>query len=696
MKGQECKFVKYMEGSGKRFVIPVYQRNYDWKTENCKQLYDDLVKVVKEDRKSHFFGSIVSVFNPDSHGEEYLIIDGQQRLTTVTLLLLAMFNLLNSGVISSSKSNRKQFLYEEYLVDKWNDEVKLKPVKNDQIALGKLFSDKDEHIKSSNMTANYDYFYERIQRQEITVDELYEAICSLEIISILLNHEDDPQLIFESLNSTGLDLTEGDKIRNYILMGLPSKKQSSYYEKYWNKIELYTNYQVSAFVRDYLSVKLQSIPQQKKVYFYFKDFVESNHIESELLLTEMLAYAKRYKILLDGQTDNKKLNSCIDRLNRLETSVTRPYFLEVLRLYDENILTLTQVQEIFQTVESYLFRRAMCGLPTNALNKIFHMLHRDIVRYDGTEDNYVEKFKYALMSKKESARFPNDDEFITAFSERPVYLMKKNNVYILERFENFGTDETNDVYGKCDDGTYSIEHIMPRTLTPTWKRDLGENYEQIHNQWQHRIANLTLTAYNSTYSNLPFVEKKTKENGFEQSGIRMNIMWIAKKDKWTLAELEERNTHLMSQALQIWPAPVTAYKPQMKQLDVYSLADDEDLTGRQIASFTFKNTTQPVKNWKEMFLKVLQILCAEDKGVITKLAASDEKGIALWFTTDSSVSHGMNPLPGLAEVYVWTNNSTQVKLSILSRLFELYDEDPSNLVFYLCESKEGDVEEEEE
>lgn len=176
----------------------------------------------------------------------------------------------------------------------------------------------------------------------------------------------------------------------------------------------------------------------------------------------------------------------------------------------------------------------------------------------------------------------------------------------------------------------------------------------------------------------------------------MNIMWIAKKDKWTLAELEERNTHLMSQALQILPAPVTAYKPQMKQLDVYSLADDEDLTGRQIASFTFKNTTQPVKNWKEMFLKVLQILCAEDKGVITKLAASDEKGIALWFTTDSSVSHGMNPLPGLAEVYVWTSNSTQVKLSILSRLFELYDEDPSNLVFYLCESKEGDVEEEEE
>ena len=426
MKGSECKFVKYMEGSDKRFVIPVYQRNYDWKTENCKQLYDDLVKIIKGHRKSHFFGSLVSVYNPDGHNEEFLIIDGLQRL------------------------NLKQRIFEEYLVDKWKPEdtrIKLKPVKNDQTAFGKLFSDPTEHIRESNLTVNYDYFYDRIQKQEITIDQLYDAICCLEIINIRLDMDDNPQLIFESLNSTGLDLSEGDKIRNFILMGLPSKEQEDYYEKYWNKIEVCTKYDVSAFIRDYLSVKQQAIPQQKKIYINFKDFVELGKIKTEPLLAEMLAYAKRYQILLDGNSGNAALDACIDRLNRLETTVTRPYFLEVLRLYNENKLTLAQVTEIFLTTENYLFRRTMCDLPTNALNKIFLMLHREIIRYDGTEDNYVEKLKYALLSKKERARFPDDVEFKAAFEERPVYLMNsKNKIYILERFENFGTSEDKDVY----------------------------------------------------------------------------------------------------------------------------------------------------------------------------------------------------------------------------------------------------------
>ena len=181
----------------------------------------------------------------------------------------------------------------------------------------------------------------------------------------------------------------------------------------------------------------------------------------------MLAYAKRYQVLLDGKTGNAALNACIFRLNRLETTVTRPFFLEVLRLYDEKKLTLAQVTEIFLTTENYLFRRNICDLPSNALNKIFLMLHREIVRYDSTEENYVEKFKYALLSKKERTRFPDDEEFATAFVSRPIYLMNsKNKVYILERLENFGTVEDKDVYRHCDEGTYSIEHIMPQHLTP--------------------------------------------------------------------------------------------------------------------------------------------------------------------------------------------------------------------------------------
>ena len=582
MKGSECKFVKYMEGSDKRFVIPVYQRNYDWKTENCKQLYDDLIKIVKNGRKSHFFGSLVSVYNPDGNNEEFLVIDGQQRLTTVSLLFLAMYNLMNNGVVVAKSSNLKQRIYEEYLVDKWQPEetrIKLKPVKNDQKAFGKLFDSEDEYIRDSNLTTNYNYFYDRIQKQEITIDQLFNAICCLEIINITLNNDDNPQLIFESLNSTGLDLSEGDKIRNFILMGLPSKAQDEYYDKYWNRIEECTRYDVSSFVRDYLSVKQLAIPSQKKIYVNFKEYVEQQELSAEGLLKDLLSYAKRYEILLKGGTKSKALNACIYRLNRLETTVTRPFFLEVLRLLDSGKIDMQQVTEVFLITENYLFRRNICDLPTNALNKIFLMLHHEIKRYDQSEDNYVEKFKYALLSKKEKARFPDDDEFASRFTERPVYQMNsKNKIYILERLENSGTAEDKDVYSHCDDGTYSIEHVMPQHLTPAWVKALGDDYEQIHEIWLLRIANLTLTAYNSKYSNSTFEEKKTMKNGFEDSGIRMNT-YIAKMDKWTLAELEERNQYLMGRAIEIWPAPTTTFKPEEKQLDSYTLDDDATLSG---------------------------------------------------------------------------------------------------------------------
>jgi len=620
-----------MEGAKKRFVIPVYQRNYNWKTENCKQLFDDLLKIIRNGRKSHFFGSIVSVFNPEGRYTEFLVIDGQQRLTTVSLLLLAMYNLTKEGVIIPATPSLTQEIYEGYLVDKFQPEetrIKLKPVKNDQRALGKLFEDKKEHIKDSNLTANYSYFYDRIQKQEITIDELFDAICRLEVIDIRLNNEDNPQLIFESLNSTGLDLDEGDKIRNFILMGLPPKEQEVYYEKYWNRIEECTDYDASSFIRDYLSLKQQSIPSQKRVYVNFKEYVELGRMEMEPLLKELLGYAQRYQVLLKGGTASKALNACISRLNRLETTVTRPFFLEVLRVYDEGNMNLDEVAEVFLATEKYLFRRSICDLPTNALNKIFLMLHREIIRYDGTENNYVEKFKYALLSKKDRARFPDDNEFGVAFTERQIYQMTgKNKIYIMERLENYGTNEDKDIYSHCDDGTYSIEHIMPQHLTPAWIKELGEDYEQIHEQWLHRIANLTLTAYNSSYSNSSFLGKRDMKNGFIDSGIRMNT-YIGRKEKWTLTELEERSQFLRGRALEIWAMPETDFKPKEKQMDTYTLEDDEIPSGRTISRFSYKKLDQPVASWVEMFQKVLQILHAEDKSVLARLRASSDENIA--------------------------------------------------------------------
>lgn len=257
MKGSEAKLLEYMEGSKKRFVIPVYQRNYDWKKENCKQLYDDLITVIKSNRKSHFFGSIVSSYQPNGRYTEYLVIDGQQRLTTVSLLLLAMYNLLKQGLLTPQTETMAQEIFEDYLVDKHQPKetrIKLKPVKNDKAAFDKLFESDDEYIRNSNLTQNYEYFYNRIQKEEITIDELYDALFTLEIINIELTYDDNPQLIFESLNSTGVALSEGDKIRNYILMGLPAFQQEEFYEKYWNRIEICADYDVTLFVRDYLRI----------------------------------------------------------------------------------------------------------------------------------------------------------------------------------------------------------------------------------------------------------------------------------------------------------------------------------------------------------------------------------------------------------------------------------------------------------
>jgi uncharacterized protein with ParB-like and HNH nuclease domain len=261
MNGSAQKLIKFMDGASKRFIIPVYQRNYDWHTDHCNQLFDDLVKVIRRNRKSHFFGSIVSVQNENGNMEEYLIIDGQQRLTTVSLLLLAIYHLLPERKSISQDPQLTEKILKKYLIDEYEPDekrIKLKPIKNDQRAFGILFEKDEDQIPDSNLTINYKYFYNRIRREELSIDELFEAICKLEIINISLNHEDNPQLIFESLNSTGLDLSEGDKIRNYVLMGLPNDLQEKYYEKYWNRIENYTDYDVSVFIRDYLSIKQQS------------------------------------------------------------------------------------------------------------------------------------------------------------------------------------------------------------------------------------------------------------------------------------------------------------------------------------------------------------------------------------------------------------------------------------------------------
>lgn len=687
MNGNAQKLIKYLDGASKRFIIPVYQRNYDWKMEHCKQLYDDLVKIIRQNRKSHFFGSIVSVQSESGTMEEFLIIDGQQRLTTISLLLLAIYHLLSSGKMVSRDHQLTDKILKKYLIDEYEPEekrIKLKPIKNDQKAFGILFDQDEEYIPDSNLTINYRYFYDRIQHGELDIDELFDAICKLEIINISLNHEDNPQLIFESLNSTGLNLSEGDKIRNYILMGLPNDQQTKFYEKYWNRIESYTDYNVSSFVRDYLSIKQQSTPNMNSVYPTFKKYVEDAEVaDIEPLLKDLLEYAKRYAFLIKGGHSDERLNSCIYRLNRLSTSVTRPFLLEVIRLSESGALTADELIEVFHFTESYLFRRAICDLPTNALNKIFLLLHREIIRFDGDESHYVEKFKYALLSKRERTRFPSDEEFAECMSTRNIYGMNpKNKLYLFERLENSETSETKDVWGHLDRGEYSIEHIMPQHLTAAWIVSLGDNYEAIHTNWLHRLANLTLTAYNSRYSNSPFAEKRDMPHGFKDSGLRIN-QWVGRKEQWGLPELEERDQLLKNTVIGIWPYPTSNYHPQKKQMDAIALDEDVILTGRVLSKYSFKGAEQPVASWADMYQQVITMLHSENKAVLTKLAVSQDPAV------DLSLHFSMSPTSFNScrqidtDLYVWTGTDTQYKINNLRKIFAIFDVPESELVFYL-------------
>lgn len=696
MKGDGIFLFSYLEGPNNRYVIPVYQRRYDWKIENCKQLYDDLIRLTKS-KGTHFFGSIVSDVKGGGAITEFHIIDGQQRLTTVTLLLLAIAKLVEEGKAKSNEIDLRDQIMERFVISKWankDNRIKLIPVKRDRQALYNLiFEDKEDYIENSNLTINFKYFYDRLKKDSDIIDEIYFAIQRLQVISITLDKDDDAQLIFESLNSTGLALSEGDKIRNFILMNLPLDIQNDYFEKYWIKIEDLTNKKIDNFVRNYLSIKTSSTPTMAKVYFEFKDYVNRHNDTLEKLLEDMLRYSKFYKKLLDGKSDfnNKDLDASMFNFMKMEITVTEPFFMEVLSLNDEGKLSLDDLIGVYETIETYLFRRNICGVATNALNKIFLNLNKDIIRYDGSTDNYVDKLKYNLINKKDSARFPKDEEFYENFYNKEVYLMRgrfKN--YLFNKIENFKTVETKDIYNHLDDGTYSIEHIMPQKLNDDWFEDLGDNAEEIHEKWLHKLGNLTITGYNYDMGNSSFEKKRDGRHGFKKSGIRMN-QDLALLDSWGEDEIEKRHRDLLDLAVyEIWEYPTTNFELKREDVEYISLADDDyDLKGKKILKINFRGEELSFKNWAEAFTFIIKKLHEEDKSKLINLVIEKPNNILGYsFSTDSNDFINFEKIDD--NIFVSTNNNTNTKIKILRNLFELFEENLENLVFYFEESDNYD------
>ncbi len=685
MDGNKQYLTDLIEGKLTRFVIPVYQRNYDWKPENCGRLFDDLVEVAKTGRKEHFFGSIVSQTPRGTR----VVIDGQQRITTVFLLLAAIRAQLKAGAIAADDKELAEDIEDYYLLDKKHkkeQKLRLKLVKSDSEAFKAILDEKeDEYIQGSNVTQNFLYFCGRLAgMDDVSVDDLYEAIKSLCVIDIKLDEADDAQLIFESLNSTGLDLSEADKIRNYVLMNLDQERQESYYEDFWNKIELNTDYEVSEYIRFYLAARQGKTPAIKRVYPAFRAYANKNfhdpnggvlEIKTRDLLEELLRYSKHYRSSAHPDTGSTDIDAALRAIHLFDASVTLPYVLNLLEYRAQGHIDDDSVAAVLRMIDSYLFRRWVCGVPANALNKIFETLHGDALKGVSDGASYVDVAKYLITHKGGTGRYPEDNEFLYALNTRDFYRIGNRKFYLYDKLENGNSLERLKVVEGLESGSFSVEHVMPQTLSAQWKKALGDDWERIHEEWLHKMANLTLTAYNSDYSNRLFEQKRDMEDGFKESGFRMN-QWIAQQDVWGEAQMKEREKMLEEQFLLLWPYPTSTYVPQKAMPETAALDSDAEFTGRRIAAFSFMGVRYVASQWNDMLARVLQLVHELEPAKIHSLV--DATGFpANAFRGEDAPGHTM-----IAKgVYVRTASSTAAKIDLLKSVFTVCGIDPEELVF---------------
>ena len=688
------------------FLIPLYQRKYAWQQKHCQRLFSDLLKVHKENIPSHFFGSIVSVKADSEHENDLLIIDGQQRITTISILILAAINAVENGEMEIREEDNIIYAKERYLYAKYRRHVerkiKLRPIDEDLKAYDALFTNDPEQFvpaEKSGVTKNYLFFYNLIVGQvtPLVFEELIDAIERLIIIDICLDSNDNPQLIFESLNSCGKDLEEADKVRNYLLMSQSKELQEEYYYKYWQKIEKLTDGEPTMFIRDYLTFKRRVISNIDDLYFDFKAYDEKAEMPREDLLADMLKYARYYDMAIKGKTNSERLNRKLRQLASIGSNVCMPFYLAFFDYADENGLGEQLRYEVLDVIENYWARRIICNWPANAMSKSFALLHSDILRiYNAhkrrgvdVEVSYVEVMKYIILKKQGTGEFPIDRYVIESFPTRQIYKMPAAyRAFLFERMENLDSKEADvDIIQKLNDNSITIEHIMPQHLTPQWKEDLGPEYERIVEQYLHTFANLTLSGYNLDYSNRPYREKwngytyskkdkETKEDktitvyGYKDSAFKLTN-YMKQHQQWTEKELKERGEQLLQNFLHLWPMISTQYVPLEREVEIVSIDDDDtDLKGRTITAFRYNGAKHDVSSWKMMLVEVCKLIFNEYPTEMLYLATKNN------YLHDSAQDY---TTPVVENCHVWASNDTRSKRNVLLYIFKELDIDPSVL-----------------
>lgn len=584
MKAKETNLLKFLNAP-KQFIIPVYQRTYSWKRQQCIQLWNDIIRIGSDDENAgHFIGSVVyiekGIYNVTAV-PELLVIDGQQRLTTLTLLVSALAKRIDEQEIEIGISSKKLRNYYLFNSDEEGDlQYKLQLTQGDNPTLKKILKDLNPgESPAPRLLDNFKLFYDRIASGKYDLNKVYRGLQKLIIVDIALDRtHDNPQLIFESLNSTGLDLSQADLIRNYVLMGEEAKEQNRLYEDFWRPMEVRFGYDhaslFDSFMRDYLTLKTGDIPKVSEVYEDFKKYDRKvrESLSIEELLREINRYSSYYVNFALLKEPDAELLEVFQDIKTLKVDVSYPFILEAYIDYKEGVLEKDDFIEILKLVESYVFRRAICGIPTNSLNKTFQTFSKNINKSD-----YLDSVKAEFINKTTYRRFPANSELIEELKIRDVYNFRSRG-YLLDKLENYDRKE------RVNIDEYTIEHIMPqnKNLNEKWKNALGENWELIHEKYLHTIGNLTLTGYNPELSDRSFTEKRDMDGGFRDSPIRLNRS-LADKSEWDDQAILERSEEIASKVASIWNYPDLSEE----KLAQYQKDEDQEEQEYTLDDFTY-------------------------------------------------------------------------------------------------------------
>jgi uncharacterized protein with ParB-like and HNH nuclease domain/predicted transport protein len=582
LKASEAKLLDLLKKSP-QFVIPIYQRTYSWTEKECQQLWDDVVRAGSDEAVSvHFVGSIVYIEEGlfhIVHQPPLLVIDGQQRLTTVSLLIEALARALGESEPVDGFTSRKLRNY--FLVnpeESGERYFKLLLSQTDRESLKGIVEDSQQPAEQSvRITQNFAFFEAQLAASSGDLEAVCKGLAKLFVVDISLSRDyDNPQLIFESMNSTGRELSQADLIRNFVLMDLDRDLQTRLYGLYWRPMEVEFGQeaygtQFDSFMRHYLTMKTGDIPRINEVYEAFKAHARSPEVAQggiESIVRDVREFAGFFCAMALGAEANVDLNLAFRDLRELKVDVAYPFLLELYHDYVEEMLTDDEFHAAVRLVEAYVFRRAICNIPTNSLNKTFATLTKALKK-----DRYLESIQANLLGLQSWRRFPNSEEFRREMRIRDLYNFRSRS-YWLRRMENHRRKERVPV------DEYTIEHILPQNenLSEPWRTALGADWQRVQQTWLHTLGNLTLTGYNSEYSDKPFAEKRDMKGGFRDSPLRLNA-GLGQVDEWTESAIEDRADRLARQALDVWVAPelqadvLAQYQTTTAPVGVYSMAD---------------------------------------------------------------------------------------------------------------------------